>query len=127
MLGSSLPPVVCRRVMFYLRYLCFFAHSGVQRILCFDFVSFLFVLCNLCCQFLWIFHLLLPLRNSLTCICSLWSTIFLDREHHAFVVNNIMSVFEEDFTDNMCPIPLIQYGCVQWLSISFFNKSNYSF
>jgi hypothetical protein len=37
MFGSSLPPVVCRMahdVMSYLYYLCLFAHSGVQHILC---------------------------------------------------------------------------------------------
>jgi hypothetical protein len=32
--GSSLPPVVCRRVMSYLLYLFLFAYSGVQYILC---------------------------------------------------------------------------------------------
>ena len=36
--------------------------SGVKHIL------FFFVLCTLCCQFLWIVHLLLPLRYSLTLI-----------------------------------------------------------
>jgi hypothetical protein len=29
---------------------------------------FSIVLCTLCCQFLWIFLFLLPLRYSLTCI-----------------------------------------------------------
>jgi hypothetical protein len=56
---SSLPPVVCRRarVLFtlcvsveglvsYLRYLCLFAYSGVQHILCCVFVLFFFVLCK---------------------------------------------------------------------------------
>ena len=41
MFGSSLPPVV----MPYLRYLCLFAHSGVQHILCSVFVLFVFFLC----------------------------------------------------------------------------------
>ena len=45
-------------------YLCLFAYSGVQHILCWFFS--LFVLCTLCCQFHWIVHLLLPLRYSLT-------------------------------------------------------------
>ena len=31
--------------MSYLRYLCLFAHSGVQHILCCVFVLFVFVLC----------------------------------------------------------------------------------
>jgi hypothetical protein len=41
-------------IMSYLRYLCLFAYSGVKHILCF--VLFFFVLCTLCCQFLWIVH-----------------------------------------------------------------------
>ena len=32
-------------LMFYLSYLCLFAHSGVQHILCSVFVLFVFVLC----------------------------------------------------------------------------------
>jgi hypothetical protein len=43
--------------MSYLRYLCVIAHSGVQHILCCVFALFFFVLCILCCQFLWIIHL----------------------------------------------------------------------
>jgi hypothetical protein len=54
MCGSSLPPVVCRGFTSYLLYLCLFAYSGVQHILCFVFVLFFFVLCTLCCQFLWV-------------------------------------------------------------------------
>ena len=56
--------------MSYLRYLCLFAYSGVQYILCF------FILYTLCCQFLWftplvlsdvysIFRLLLLARNAM--------------------------------------------------------------
>ena len=52
--------------MSYLRYLCLFVYSGVQHILCYDFVLFVFVLCTLYYQFLWILHLVLPLRYSLT-------------------------------------------------------------
>ena len=38
-------------IMFYLRYLCLFVHSGDQHILCcFFFVFFSFVLCSLCSQ-----------------------------------------------------------------------------
>ena len=40
-------------LMSYLRYLCLFAHSVVQHILCCVFVLFFFVLCTLYCQFLW--------------------------------------------------------------------------
>ena len=52
-------------IMSYLRYLCLFAYSGVQHILCYVFVLFVFVLCTLCCQFLWIVHFWLPIRHSL--------------------------------------------------------------
>ena len=50
--------------MSYLRYLCLFAHSGVQYILCFVFVLFFYILCTISCQFLWIVHLRLPLWCS---------------------------------------------------------------
>jgi hypothetical protein len=52
--------------MSYLRYLCLFAHGDVLHILCCVFVLFVFILCALCCQFLWIVHFWLPLRYSLT-------------------------------------------------------------
>ena len=55
--------------MSYLRYLCLLAYSGVtvQHILCCVFVLFcFFILCTICCQFLWIVHFCLPLRYSLT-------------------------------------------------------------
>jgi hypothetical protein len=40
--------------MSYLRYLYLFEYSGVQHILCCVFVLFVFVLCTLYCQFVWI-------------------------------------------------------------------------
>jgi hypothetical protein len=43
-------------------------HSGVQHILCYVFVLFVFLLCTLCCQFPWIVHFWVPLRYSLTFI-----------------------------------------------------------
>ena len=39
-------------IMSYLRHLCLFAHSGVQRLLYCVLVLFFFVLRILCCQFL---------------------------------------------------------------------------
>jgi len=61
--------LLVRRLMSYLRYLCLFTYSDVQLILCCVFVSFFFVLCTLCCQFLYCpFLLILPLRYSLTFI-----------------------------------------------------------
>jgi hypothetical protein len=61
MFGSSLPPGSC---LIYV----LFVDSGVQHIFCYVFVLFFFVLCTLCCQFLWIVHFWLPLRYSLTFI-----------------------------------------------------------
>ena len=46
----------------YLRYWCVCLRVVVSNTYC---VVFLFVLCTLYCQFLWIFHLWLPLRYSL--------------------------------------------------------------
>ena len=65
MFGLSLPPLFVGGLMSYLRYLCLFAYSGVQQILCCVFVFVFFVLCDLCCQFLWIVQFWLPLRYSL--------------------------------------------------------------
>jgi len=44
-------------LIFYLRYMSWFACSGIQLISVCLFVLFFFVLCTLCCQFLWIIHL----------------------------------------------------------------------
>jgi hypothetical protein len=72
MFGSSLPPVVCRRadVSVYIIYISL-------RIVVSNVVMFLglffFVLCTICCKFLWFVHLWLPLRYSLTFIYSDWS------------------------------------------------------
>ena len=52
----------------YLCYLCLLTCSGVQNIYCRIFLLFFFVLCILCCQFLWMIHFWLPLRYSLTFI-----------------------------------------------------------
>jgi hypothetical protein len=49
-----------------LRYLFLFGYIVVQYILRCVFALFVFVLCTLCWQFLWIVHLWLPLRFSLT-------------------------------------------------------------
>jgi hypothetical protein len=54
MFSSSLPPVCVGELMSYLRYLCLFAQSGVQYILCCVFDLFFFVLLpvSLDCPFL---------------------------------------------------------------------------
>jgi hypothetical protein len=50
----------------HLRYVYLFTFSGVQHLLCCALVLFVFVLCTLCCQFLWIVNFfVLPLRFSL--------------------------------------------------------------
>jgi hypothetical protein len=46
-------------LMSYLRYSCLIAYSDVQHTICCDFALFFFVLCTLCCQFLWIFPFLI--------------------------------------------------------------------
>ena len=57
---------------------CLFAYSGFQHILCY----FFFVLCTLCCQFLWIVHLLLPfgilLRLFVLCLVYSMLSVSLD-------------------------------------------------
>ena len=64
-----------RRFMSYLRYLCFFAYSGVQHIVCCVFVLFVFVLCTLYCQFLWI--ILVILSSSCVPYIASFSGLFL--------------------------------------------------
>jgi hypothetical protein len=66
--------------MSYLSYLCLFAYSGTQHILCCVFALFFFVMCTLCYQFLWIVHFLLSLRYSLTFILTT-ICVSLDKLH----------------------------------------------
>ena len=63
--------------MSYLRYLCLFACSDVQHILCCVSVLFVFVLCF---QFLWIVHFLFPLRYSLTLFPRRTGNTFVNRK-----------------------------------------------
>jgi hypothetical protein len=85
-LCSSLSPVVCMKahVLFMLFVFvfissCLYEGSCLIYVICVRlrivvsrtycvFVLFFFVLCTLCCQFLWIVHFWLPLRYSLTFI-----------------------------------------------------------
>ena len=66
MCGSSLPPVVCRGCMSYLRYLCLFVYSASIKC-CVVFLRVAYPN-GLRCQFLWIVHFWLPLQYSLTFI-----------------------------------------------------------
>ena len=67
-LCSSLPPVVCMRARVLFTLFVLFWLSGVQHIWHCVFVLLCFVLCTLCCQFLWGGHFLFHLRYSLTFI-----------------------------------------------------------
>ena len=68
-------------LMSYLRYFCLFAHSCVQLILCCVFILFVFVLCALCCRFLWIDHFDCPF-GILYC---LFSKTKLYKRHNVFI------------------------------------------
>ena len=70
--------------MSYLRYMyvCLFAYSGVQHILCCVFVLFFFVLCTLCDQFLWI-------------VPSVFSIVYFQKHH---LYKNQMSSFHKQVT-----------------------------
>jgi hypothetical protein len=58
-------------------YLCLYAYSGVQHILCCIFVLFVFVLCTLCYQFLWIVFVLFVFVLCTLCYQFLWIDLFL--------------------------------------------------
>ena len=49
-----------RTFMSYILFYVCFSHSGVPHILCCVFVLFFFVLCAICCQYLWIVHFNCP-------------------------------------------------------------------
>jgi hypothetical protein len=56
MFGSSLPPVDCRMAHVLFTLFVMFTYSGIQNILCCVIVLFVFDLCTLCCQFLYIIY-----------------------------------------------------------------------
>jgi hypothetical protein len=76
-------------------YCCTPRPGGVQWVLCCVFVLFFFVLCTLhvCCQFLWIVHLWLPLRHSLMFILVMMSRLveqcYFVASHYIVVVSFI--------------------------------------
>jgi len=61
----------------YLHYLLLFVYSGVEHILCCVFVLFFFVLCTLCCQFLWIVFVLFFFILCTLCCQFLWIVFVL--------------------------------------------------
>jgi hypothetical protein len=77
--------------MSYLRYMCLFAHSGIQHILCCVFVLIFFVLCTLYCQFLWFVLFLLPLRYSLTFIYLVYPMLPVSLVCSFFIVPSVFS------------------------------------
>ena len=68
--------------MSYLRYYCLFVYNGVQHIMCGVFVLFFFVLCTLCCQFLWIVPFLIA--------SSVLSNVYLRQVVHLYHTDHAM-------------------------------------
>ena len=65
----------CRRGHVLFTLYVFVAHSGVQHIVRCVFVLFVFVFCAICCEFVWIVKIGLPLRFSLKLICSVTTVL----------------------------------------------------
>ena len=72
----------------YLRYLYLVANSGVQHILCCVFVLFVFVLCTIWCQCLWIVHWWLSFRCSPTFIQKSKSGYWFDT-NQMYIIKNV--------------------------------------
>jgi hypothetical protein len=79
--------------MSFLRYLCLFAYSGVQHILCcvlfFFYVSSSCVLCTQCNQLLWIVHSWLSILDCPFLIAHSWLSI---RFSPTFIYSNALSL-----------------------------------
>ena len=67
MFGSSLPPVVCKMAHILFTIFVFACAYVVSNTYCVV-LLFFFILCTLCCQFLWMVHFSLTRRCSLTFI-----------------------------------------------------------
>jgi hypothetical protein len=71
----------------------------VPNTYCVVFLLFFFVLCTLCCQFLWIVHFWLPLQYSLTFI---WDIIYLNEGLLQIIVKwNLFKNISEANADNL--------------------------
>ena len=92
--------------MSYLRYMCLFTYIGVQHIMWCVFVLFVFVSCTLCCQFLWIVHLWLPLRYSLTFIYYLSCMFCFEMMFLTFVLfyGIRMKIYQAGRCSLCCPV-----------------------
>jgi hypothetical protein len=64
--------------------------SGVQHILCCVFVLFVFVLCTLCCQFLWIIRFWLTVQYSLT---SIYSKAIIIQQTKPYFLYNVLAIW----------------------------------
>ena len=83
--GSSLPPVVCRRahVLFTLFLFVCVKWCPTHIMLVLFLFFFVYVLCTLCCQLLWIVYFWLSLRYSLTFIYTFATLLRESGQRHA--------------------------------------------
>jgi hypothetical protein len=93
--------------MSYLCYLCLLTCSGVQHILRFVFVLFFFVLCTLCCQFLWSkTHLCrLLLIEEILPVCIKFSVFFCSKHSFVFCIWDL-NVFRTMCSITWCVVHL---------------------
>ena len=91
MFGSILPPDVCRRDhVLFTSFVCVFIQlCPTHIVLCFVF----FVLCTQGCQFLWIVHLWLRFRYSLTFIYNTLIRFFLFFLNRNNIIINCLILF----------------------------------
>ena len=76
-------PIMCLYVLL--------SYISVQHILCCIFVLSFFVLCTLCCQFLWIVHFWLSLRYSLTFIYLMYTMLPVSLDCPFLIVPSVFS------------------------------------
>ena len=80
MFGSSLPPVVCRWLLSYLRFFVCVCLRIVVSNTCGVYVLFSFVLCTICCHFLCVFlrfvYHMLPFSLCFSSFCVPYVAIF---------------------------------------------------
>ena len=116
-------PLFVRGLVSYLRYMCLIQYCGVQHILCCVFVLFFFVLCTICCQFLWIARFWLPLRYSLTFIQNIqYNDVKMCAVHQHFFVSEYRIYFCDVYVPitNQLPVHILIY----YLSCSIINLAN---
>jgi len=135
-----------------IRYLCFFAHRGVQYILCFAFLRLVYpmlpvsldcsffialsvfwnvhlscVLSTLCCQFLWIANLLLPFLYSLTFICPVFCLPYVASFSGLFIFYCPFGILERSFV--LClvyPMLPVYLDCSCFIALSVVSNIHLS-